>query len=129
MSDEKTCIRCRETKPASEYRRRPDVMGRLYNRCKTCDAAYLRRWRIDNPGHMSEWRANNPNYHREWRAENRDQENRCQRERRAKNVEKERHRSRACHQRRRARRRSQELAKLENYLNETGNLRQDEASK
>ena len=63
MPDTKTCTKCGESKPLTEYHRdvgRPDGL-KCY--CRSCVLAVVRRWREENPERARE-------YGRQWRQEN-----------------------------------------------------------
>lgn len=60
----KTCRKCGETKPLSEFNRKADSADGLRPDCKPCRAADQRAWRAANPerarGLQRAWRERNP---------------------------------------------------------------------
>ena len=45
----KPCIRCHETKPITEFHKHKGMTDGHLNKCRTCVADDVRKWRLDNP--------------------------------------------------------------------------------
>lgn len=70
----KTCSKCGEAKPLTEYSVNRKAKDNLHTYCKACASDYMREWRENN-------RARRLEYMREWHAENREHESQYARER------------------------------------------------
>ena len=65
LNEVKTCTKCREGKPPTEFtrdRRKPDG---LMAQCKTCRSKALREWVRNNPNYEKNRYRQNPQWHRE----------------------------------------------------------------
>lgn len=60
----KTCSKCRETKPVSEYNTKRSRLDGLQTECRPCNRLSLSLWRASNRARATEYRAENP--HSEW---------------------------------------------------------------
>lgn len=65
----KTCSKCKETKPVSEFNKHETNKDRLNGQCKSCQTEYARKQRKKNPEKerkaSEKWRKENPEKYRE----------------------------------------------------------------
>ena len=64
----KTCTKCGETKPTSEFYKRPDRKNGLRSRCKACELTCHSDWYADHHEEMLAYNANYRSEHHEERA-------------------------------------------------------------
>lgn len=74
----KTCSKCKQTLPVSEFGKCKSYKDGLQYQCKSCKNTHLNGWRDKNYDHMLE-------VSRKWNDENREHLNELQRQRRDKN--------------------------------------------
>ncbi len=86
--NDKTCKKCLETKPMTEFYRNRQARDGRQSRCKKCQCAYNAQWRTANPEYLAQWRTANPEYDARWRAANAEQIRESQAQWRAENPEK-----------------------------------------
>lgn len=53
MIETKTCIRCHETKPVSEFNKHSNPKYKYQYKCKECSKAYLKEWYLKNKANPS----------------------------------------------------------------------------
>lgn len=53
--DMKTCNKCREAKPLTEFRKHAGTKDKLTTYCKSCLYALARGWRNNNKIHVTDW--------------------------------------------------------------------------
>jgi len=82
MTEVKTCSRCGETKPVSEFSKYKAKKDGLQVYCKPCVAEYNRKYREENKEKCAE-------YNRKYREENKEKIVECNRKYREENKEKE----------------------------------------
>lgn len=67
--NEKTCSKCRETKPLTEYHKNARNRDGLHSHCKKCQCAYVRTYyqthKAETTARMRQWRAENPERYRD----------------------------------------------------------------
>ncbi len=86
--NDKTCKKCLETKPMTEFYRNRQARDGRQSRCKKCQCAYNAQWRTANPEYLAQWRTANPEYDARWRAANAEKIRESQTRWRAENTEK-----------------------------------------
>jgi hypothetical protein len=77
----KTCTKCGEAKPLSEYHANPRNASGLQSNCKACQRAAAKRWRVTNKQHITQ-------YNSAYRASNREAITAQERQYRTTNKEK-----------------------------------------
>ena len=91
----KTCCRCKQSKPISEYRKCSRSRDGLWYRCNHCQMEYQRAWKANNQDKVKANQARNKAIHgeknkireKQWCIENRERVNATQRKNYAKNKE------------------------------------------
>lgn len=63
----KTCIKCGESKPVSEFYKNNQTKDGLTVYCAQCNKEYIYRWRKEHPNYQREWFAKNPDYKKYYR--------------------------------------------------------------
>ena len=108
MTELKTCTKCGESKPKSEFYRHKGGKDGLAGICKACDNIKVKKWQMANPDRFREnskqWAKKNPDKRKEsyarWRMANRERSRGAEKKRRMADIEKARENDRRKYRKR-----------------------------
>lgn len=69
-SNQKTCFKCKETKPIDDFHKHPQMADGHLNKCKVCGNKDAAERRAKHPNYMKEWHAKNKDAQKQYFQDN-----------------------------------------------------------